>query len=161
MSANPRMLQSSDHDFRMLINGEFVAGASTLEVINPATGKLLTRCARADKAQLDAAVLAAKNAFASWSTTSIESRRQALLKIASAFEARSAEFARLLTEEQGKPLAHAGYEIGGAVAMIRAFTAMDLPAKVLRENAQEIIVRELSPLGVVAAITPSPPRPPR
>ncbi|HXI77480.1 MAG TPA: aldehyde dehydrogenase family protein, partial [Steroidobacteraceae bacterium] len=154
MSANPRMLQSSDHDFRMLINGEFVAGASTLEVINPATGKLLTRCARADKAQLDAAVLAAKNAFASWSTTSIESRRQALLKIASAFEARSAEFARLLTEEQGKPLAHAEYEIGGAVAMIRAFTAMDLPAKVLRENAQEIIVRELSPLGVVAAITP-------
>ena len=126
MSANPKMLQSSEHDFRMLINGEFVAGASTLEVINPATGKLLTRCARADRAQLDAAVLAAKNAFASWSTTSIESRRQALLKIASAFEARSAEFARLLTEEQGKPLAHAGYEIGGAVAMIRAFTAMDL-----------------------------------
>jgi acyl-CoA reductase-like NAD-dependent aldehyde dehydrogenase len=154
MSANPKMLQSSDHDFRMLINGEFVAGASTLEVINPATGKLLTRCARADRAQLDAAVLAAKNAFAGWSTTSIESRRQALLKIASAFEARSAEFARLLTEEQGKPLAHAGYEIGGAVAMIRAFTAMDLPVKVLRENAQELIVRELSPLGVVAAITP-------
>ncbi len=154
MSANPKILQGSDHDFRMLINGEFVAGASTLDVINPATGKLLTRCARADKAQLDAAVLAAKNAFATWSTTTIESRRQALLKIASAFEARSAEFARLLTEEQGKPLAHAGYEIGGAVAMIRAFTAMDLPAKVLRENAREIIVRELAPLGVVAAITP-------
>lgn len=72
------MLQSSDHDFRMLINGEFVAGASTLEVINPATGKLLTRCARADKAQLDAAVLAAKNAFASWSThraTALAARR--------------------------------------------------------------------------------------
>jgi len=154
MSANPKMLQSSDHDFRMLIDGKFVAGASTLDVINPATGKLLTRCARADKAQLDAAVLAAKNAFATWSTTGIESRRQALLKIASAFESRSAEFARLLTEEQGKPLAHAGYEIGGAVAMIRAFTAMDLPAKVLRENAREMIVRQLSPLGVVAAITP-------
>jgi acyl-CoA reductase-like NAD-dependent aldehyde dehydrogenase len=154
MSANPKMLQSSTHDFRMLINGEFVAGASTLDVINPATGRLLTRCARADKAQLDSAVLAAKNAFAGWSTTSIENRRQALLKIAAALETRSAEFARLLTEEQGKPLAHAGYEIGGAVAMIRAFAAMDLPSKVLRETAEGIIVREFAPLGVVAAITP-------
>lgn len=131
-----------------------VAGAATLDVINPATGKLLTRCARADKAQLDAAVLAAKNAFPAWSTTPIEMRRQILLKVAAAFEARSGEFARLLTEEQGKPLAHAAYEIGGAVAMIRAFAAMDLPAKVLRENAVERIVQLHVPLGVVAAITP-------
>lgn len=123
-------------------------------MINPATGKLLTRCARADKAQLDAAVLAAKNAFPAWSTTPIEMRRQILLKVAAAFEARSGEFARLLTEEQGKPLAHAAYEIGGAVAMIRAFAAMDLPAKVLRENAVERIVQLHVPLGVVAAITP-------
>lgn len=138
----------------MLINGQLVAGAATLDVINPATGKLLTRCARADKAQLDAAVLAAKNAFPAWSTTPIEMRRQILLKVAAAFEARSGEFARLLTEEQGKPLAHAAYEIGGAVAMIRAFAAMDLPAKVLRENAVERIVQLHVPLGVVAAITP-------
>ncbi len=137
-----------------MINGQLVAGAATLDVINPATGKLLTRCARADKAQLDAAVLAAKNAFPAWSTTPIEMRRQILLKVAAAFEARSGEFARLLTEEQGKPLAHAAYEIGGAVAMIRAFAAMDLPAKVLRENAVERIVQLHVPLGVVAAITP-------
>ncbi len=103
MSANPKFVQSSDHDFRLLIDGKFVAGASTLEVINPATGKVLTRCARADKAQLDAAVLAAKNAFPAWAATGIEARRQALTKIAAALEARSAEFARLLTEEQGKP----------------------------------------------------------
>jgi acyl-CoA reductase-like NAD-dependent aldehyde dehydrogenase len=154
MSANPKILQGTSHDFRMLIDGKLVAGATTLDVINPATGRVLTRCARADKAQLDAAVLAAKKAFPSWSTTTIESRRQTLLAIAAAFEARSAEFARLLTEEQGKPLAHAAYEIGGAVAMIRAFTAMDLPVKILRENASEKIVQQHAPLGVVAAITP-------
>jgi acyl-CoA reductase-like NAD-dependent aldehyde dehydrogenase len=154
MSANPKFVQSSDHDFRLLIDGKFVAGASTLEVINPATGKVLTRCARADKAQLDAAVLAAKNAFPAWAATGIEARRQALTKIAAALEARSAEFARLLTEEQGKPLAHAGYEIGGAVAMIRAFTAMELNSEVLRETDAGVIVREFAPLGVVAAITP-------
>ena len=154
MSANPKMLQGAAPDFHLLINGKLVAGAGTLDVLNPATGKLLTRCARADKGQLDAAVAAAKNAFPSWSSTTIESRRQALLKIASAFEARSAEFARLLTEEQGKPLMHAAYEVGGAIAMIRAFTAMDLPLKILRDNDVERIVQQHAPLGVVAAITP-------
>src|SRR5271156_185784 len=137
MSAKPKILQGATPDFYLLINGKMVPGATTLDVINPATGKLLTRCARADKAQLDAAVAAAKSAFASWSTTTIETRRQALLEIAAALEARSGKFARLLTEEQGKPLAHAGYEVGGAVAMIRTFAGMDLPEKVLRENASD------------------------
>jgi len=59
-----------------------------------------------------------------------------------------------LTEEQGKPLALAGYEVGGSVAMIRAFVAMDLPVKILRENDSERIVQQHAPLGVVAAITP-------
>jgi acyl-CoA reductase-like NAD-dependent aldehyde dehydrogenase len=126
----------------------------TLDVINPATGRLLTRCARAGKAQLDAAVAAAKLAFPAWSATPIQGRRQALLKIAAALEARSAEFARLLTQEQGKPLAAATHEVGGSVAMIRAFAAMDLPVKILRENDSERIVQQRAPLGVVAAITP-------
>src|SRR6202050_4595190 len=38
--------------------------------------------------------------------------------------------------------------------MIRAFVAMDLPVKILRENALEKIVQQHAPLGVVAAITP-------
>jgi acyl-CoA reductase-like NAD-dependent aldehyde dehydrogenase len=154
VSANPNMLQGTSPDFYLLINGKMVPGAATLDVLNPATGKLLTRCARADKAQLDAAVAAAKGAFLSWSTKPIEIRRQCLLKIAAAFEARSAEFARLLTEEQGKPLAHAEYEVSGAVAMFRTFAGMGLPDKVLRENDSERIVQQHAPLGVVAAITP-------
>src|ERR1700733_4525010 len=154
MSANPKMLQGASPEYHLLINGQLIPGATTLDVINPATGKLLTRCARADKAQLDAAVAAAKAAFPAWAATPIESRRQALGRIADALEARSAEFARLLTEEQGKPLALAGYEVGGSVAMIRAFVAMDLPVKILRENDSERIVQQHAPLGVVAAITP-------
>lgn len=154
MSANPNPTQGNTHEFRLMINGRPTQGASTLDVINPATGKLLTTCARADRAQLDDAVAAAKAAFVAWSVTSLEQRRQALIKIADALTARSSEFARLLTEEQGKPLAHALGEIGGSVAMIRAFAAMDLPVKVLRETAHERIVRQHMPLGVVAAITP-------
>jgi acyl-CoA reductase-like NAD-dependent aldehyde dehydrogenase len=154
MSANPRTLQSAGPEYPLVINGRLVAGAMMLDVINPATGRLLTRCARADKAQLDAAVAAAKLAFPAWSATPIQARRQALLKIAAALEPRTAEFARLLTQEQGKPLAAATHEVGGSVAMIRAFAAMDLPVKILRENDSERIVQQRAPLGVVAAITP-------
>jgi acyl-CoA reductase-like NAD-dependent aldehyde dehydrogenase len=154
MSANLQTLQSPGPEYPLLINGRLVAGAMTLDVINPATGRSLARCARADKAQLDAAVAAAKLAFPAWSAPPIQARRQALLRIAAALEARGAEFARLLTQEQGKPLAAAAHEVGGSVAMIRAFAAMDLPVKILRDNASERIVQQRAPLGVVAAITP-------
>ncbi len=60
MSANPQTLHNAAPGYPLVINGRLVAGAMTLDVINPATGRLLTRCARADKAQLDAAVAAAK-----------------------------------------------------------------------------------------------------
>jgi len=154
MSANPKIAKDITHDFRLLIDGRLTAGAATLEVMNPATGRPLTTCARADEAQLHAAVAAAKKAFPAWSATPIEARRQALLKIADALQARAPEFARLLTEEQGKPLAHAAGEIGEAVGLIQAFAAMNLSSKVLRETDQERIVQMRGPLGVVAAITP-------
>ncbi len=154
MSANPKAMNDGARTFNMVIDGQLTRGALTLDVINPATGKVLTTCARADKAQLDQAVAAAKKAFPRWSATTIESRRQILLKIADALAARSNEFARLLTEEQGKPLAHAAGEVAGSIAMIQAFAAMDLPNKVLRENDAERIVQIHAPLGVVAAITP-------
>jgi len=153
MSANPKTMHDT-HTFNLTIDGKSVPGATTLDVLNPATGKLLTQCARADRAQLDQAVAAAKKAFPQWSATPIENRRQLLLKIADALAARSSEFARLLTEEQGKPLGHAAFEIGGSVAMIQAFAAMDLPNKVLRENDAERIVQIHAPLGVVVGITP-------
>src|SRR5262249_16876192 len=62
--------------------------------------------------------------------------------------------ARLLTQEQGKPLAHAAGEITGSLAMIRTFAAMELPEKVLRETDSVRILQQRTPLGVVAAITP-------
>jgi acyl-CoA reductase-like NAD-dependent aldehyde dehydrogenase len=154
MSANPKVVEGTAPEFKLVINGRSTPGAGTLDVINPATGRLLRTCARADRAQLDAAVAAAKAAFPAWAATPIEKRREALLKIAAALAGRSAEFARLLTEEQGKPLAHAAGEIAGSVGMINAFAAMDLPVKVLRDNERERIVQQHAPLGVVAAITP-------
>ena len=141
-------------DFRLLINGRLVEGASTFDVINPATERVLAVCPKADVAQLDQAVAAAKAAFPAWSATPIEERRRLILKLADALAARTDEFARLLTQEQGKPLAMAQGELFGSVAMIQAFAAMDLSDKVLKEDATQRIVQRRAPLGVVAAITP-------
>lgn len=96
----PQRKTSEIHEFRLLIKGELAFGAASLDVINPATGKVLTTCARADGAQLDAVV-------AGWSMTAIDDRRRRLNLIAGILESKTAEFARLLTEEQGKPLAQA------------------------------------------------------
>jgi acyl-CoA reductase-like NAD-dependent aldehyde dehydrogenase len=142
------------NDFRMLINGKLVKGAGTLDVINPATGRTLTAAPRADRAQLDQAVAAAKTAFATWSSTTLRQRSVLLNKLAEALEAEQGEFARLLTEEQGKPLPQALDEIAGSVGIIRYFATLDLPPTVLKEDATTKVVRQHKPLGVVAAITP-------
>jgi acyl-CoA reductase-like NAD-dependent aldehyde dehydrogenase len=62
------------NDFRLLIDGRLVEGAGTLDVINPATGRLLTTAPRADRTQLEEAVAAAKAAFPSWSATPLRVR---------------------------------------------------------------------------------------
>ena len=154
MSANPvSPIDPAKGQFNLVINGRLIPGASTLGVVNPATGKVFATCARADRAQLDAAVAAAKAAFPAWSRTPLKERSRLLLKLADAVAARSDEFARLLTQEQGKPLATAQRELKGAVWAIRRYASFDLPLKVLKEDENGRVVRQQAPLGVVAAIT--------
>jgi acyl-CoA reductase-like NAD-dependent aldehyde dehydrogenase len=138
----------------MLINGQLVEGAGTLDVINPATGRILTAAPRADRAQLDQAVAAAKAAFPGWSATTIRKRSELLVKLAEALEAEQDVFARLLTEEQGKPLPQALWEIALSIAVLRYFATLDLPLEVLKEDVTQKVVRQHRPLGVVAAIIP-------
>jgi acyl-CoA reductase-like NAD-dependent aldehyde dehydrogenase len=147
-------LQPRPADFHLLIGGKLVAGASSFEVINPATEKPVAVCPRADLAQLDQAVAAAKAAFPAWSATPLAERAKLLNKLADAIDARAPQLAPILTQEQGKPLGGAFFEIMIAAANIRGFTAMDLPETVLQEDAQSRVIRQRLPLGVVAAITP-------
>ena len=154
MSANPKSFDADLLAFKLLINGRLVPGATSTGVINPATGKSFVMCPRADAAQLNEAVAAAKSAFPAWSRTSWNERRRLVLALADALTKQLDDFAALLTQEQGKPFAQAQYEMGGAIAMIHAFAAMELPPKILREDATQKIVQLHTPLGVVAAITP-------
>src|SRR6516162_8193294 len=142
------------HDFRLLINGRLVKGASTLDVINPATGRTLTAAPRADRVQLDQAVAAAKTAFPTWSAIPLHQRAALLVKLAQTLETEQAAFARLLTREQGKPLSEALWEIAQSISTMRYFATLDLPTEVLKEDATQKVVRQHKPLGVVAAITP-------
>ena len=141
-------------DFRLLINGKLVAGAARLGIINPATEEVLAEAPRADHAQLDEAVAAAKAAFLAWSARPIRERGARLVELADALEARQNEFARLLTEEQGKPLSESYLEIGGAVSILRYYATLDLPLEVLKEEIARKVVRQSTPLGVVATIIP-------
>ncbi|MEJ0098659.1 MAG: aldehyde dehydrogenase family protein [Pseudomonadota bacterium] len=152
---NAQLKPGQAGEFRLLIGGKLVAGgAGTFDVINPATEEVYVACPRADLAQLNEAVAAAKAAFPAWSAQPLAERAALLNKLADAIDARAPELAPILTQEQGKPLGGAFYEIMIAAANIRGFTAMDLPESVLQEDEQSKVIRQRLPLGVVAAITP-------
>jgi acyl-CoA reductase-like NAD-dependent aldehyde dehydrogenase len=140
--------------YAMLIDGERVAGPTGLDVINPATGAVFARCARATGVDLERAVGAARRAFPGWAGLGWAQRRAVLHRLADALEARAEELAALLTAEQGKPLAQARMEVGGSIAAFRYFSGTELADKVLVDDAAALIVEHYAPLGVVAVITP-------
>jgi acyl-CoA reductase-like NAD-dependent aldehyde dehydrogenase len=144
---------NSNHKFRLLLDGKLTAGASEMVVVNPATGEPLTICPRADREQLEEAVQAAKRTFSSWSVTPFAKRRDAVLTLADALSARTEQFARILTQEQGKPLADAEGEVAESVGLLRGFAGMELSAHILRDAEHEFIIQHDAPLGVVAVIT--------
>ncbi len=141
-------------DFKLLINGKMVDGASYSDVINPATEEPVAQSPRASKAQLDEAVAAAKAAFPAWSKTPIAERKAKLTQIADIIQANAAELARILTQEQGKPIGDATGEAFGASAFFRYFTMLDLPEKVLDDSPSRKVVAKRKPLGVIGAIVP-------
>ena len=140
--------------FQLLIGGQLVDGDQTMAVLNPATEEPVASCARASKAQLDQAVAAAKAAFPAWAATSIDERRKVLVAMADAIQANVPELARLLTQEQGKPLGDAMGEVFGASAFFRYFASLDLPTKVIEDSDARRIELRRKPLGVVGAIVP-------
>jgi len=140
--------------FKLLIGGRLEDGDSTMAVINPATEEILAQCPRASKRQLDQAVAAAKAAFPKWSRTSMAERKKALIAIADIVEANAGELARLLTQEQGKPLRDATAEAYGLAAFCRYFASLDLPDRVIEDSEGRKVEARRKPLGVIGAIVP-------
>src|SRR5437870_5787495 len=93
---------------KLLIDGKWVDSASgkTFETINPATGEVITRVAQGDKADVDAAVKAARTAFESgpWRKMNARERGRLLYRLADLIEQNVDELARLETLDNGKPI---------------------------------------------------------
>ncbi|MEH3106559.1 MAG: aldehyde dehydrogenase family protein [Sphingomonas fennica] len=140
--------------YSMLVDGKAEAGVGTFDVVNPATGEVFAQCPRADEAVLERAVAAAKAAFPAWSQRPIDERAALVDKLADAIHERAGEFASLLTQEQGKPLDQAMYEVMGCVFTLKAFTGMRPETKTLKDEGGQRVIEHRTPLGVVAAITP-------
>lgn len=98
---------------KMLINGEWIAAgeAGAMDVVNPATGAVIGQCPKASPAQLDAALKAADDAFAGWSTTPGAERHAILRRAADLLRTRAPAIASVVTAEMGKPRAQAVGEI--------------------------------------------------
>jgi aminobutyraldehyde dehydrogenase len=144
---------------KLLIDGKLVAGAGKAEdVLNPATGKVLARVPEASRPQVDAAVRAAAAAFDGWSRTAPKDRAYLLLKLADRIEADGAAFAKVESQNCGKPLAAALNDEIPAIADVFRFFAgacRSLTGTVAGEylaGYTSMIRRD--PIGVVASIAP-------
>ncbi|MBY4678744.1 aldehyde dehydrogenase family protein [Marinobacterium arenosum] len=143
------------NEYALIINGQAVAGANgTFDVLNPATEEVVAACPQASVEQLDQAVEAAQQAFKTWQHSSREERKDALNRIADRIEAAADELAEIIVKEQGKPLALAQVEVGGAVAWTRYTAELDIPVELIEDSDSKRIELHRKPIGVVGSITP-------
>lgn len=146
--------------YTMTIGGEPVEGElPDLAVTNPATEAVIAHAPSASREQLDRAVDAARAAYASWSGSTADQRREVVSALAQRLEDRADELAVLLTREQGKPLANAKTEVLRSAMWARELSQLTideaaLDDEVLVENEQQRVVLRRIPLGVVGAIVP-------
>lgn len=141
----------------LFINGAWRTGEGRYEVRDPATGEVIAEVAKAGASAAHAAVAAADAAFAPWRARPAAERAAIVRRWGELMLARKAELARLLTCEQGKPLAEAEGEVAYAAAFLFWFAeeARRVYGEVIpapRKDAKVIVTVE--PVGVVAAITP-------
>ncbi len=133
------------------------AGDDGIEMFDPATGELIGKAPRGTKADIDAAVAAAKKAFPTWSAMPAPKRGEILFRAAQVMERRKDELSRLVNREMGKVKVEAEGDVQEAIDMAyyiagegrRLFgttTPSELPNKLC------MTIRE--PIGVCGMITP-------
>lgn len=152
-------MQASSHDGPMTdlmqtIDGRGEPSPASFDVVDPSTARPFARSPDASADQLERAVAAARRAFATWSELGWERRGETLRRFAAALRQRSEELARLLTLEQGKPLAESRTEILRAADNADGYSHQQVPPRVLRDDAHERIEEHFRPAGVAAVISP-------
>ncbi|MCC9173724.1 NAD-dependent succinate-semialdehyde dehydrogenase [Arthrobacter sp. zg-Y179] len=84
---------------------------SSYKSVNPATGETLQEFAEATDAEINQAVTAAHEAFASWRNEPVENRTKVITRVAELYRERADELAQLIALEMGKPLSEAKSEV--------------------------------------------------
>jgi aldehyde dehydrogenase (NAD+) len=140
---------------RLYIGGHWVpaAGGGSIQVIEAATEEVMATVPAAGPVDADAAVAAARDAFAGWSDTPVEKRARLLRAMATGLGRRSDDIATVVSREVGTPtnlslLIHAGlptYTLSNTANLATTFAFES-------ELGPSLIRRE--PVGVVAAIVP-------
>ena len=144
---------------QLLIDGQFVDGEGRAEeILDPASGAVLATVREASPEQVGRAVAAASRAFQAWSETTPAERSALLLKLASAIEARAEEFARIESQNCGKPYARViNDEMPAIVDCFRYFAgaARCMPGSAANEYlAGHTSMIRRDPVGVVASVAP-------
>ena len=144
---------------KMIIAGEWcdASDGGMTEIRNPATGEVVDRAAAATAEDVDRAIDAAYSAFKKWSAVPPSQRAAILYKAVDILKEREAGLARLLTQEQGKPLREAAVEIRRFGKTLEHYAGM---AKTLRggyvpaldDGRYGMIIK--TPIGVCGSIVP-------
>merc|ERR1719369_570310 len=141
------------------INGAWVGGpdGATFEVKNPANGKVIANVANLGDDETQKAIDAAHEAFKTWRWTTARERAALLRKWFDLCQANVDELAKILTAEQGKPLAEAKGECGYGNGFLEWFAEETkringdvIPA--VASSKQQMFIRQ--PIGVAGIITP-------
>ena len=140
-----------------LVGGEWRIGQQTFAVDNPATGETIARVAEMGADDTRDAVAAAFNAGTAWRATPVKQRSALLRRWFELIIEHADDLARLMTLEQGKPLAEAKGEVIYGASFIEFFAeeAERMAGETLPSHGADkrlLVLRE--PVGVVAAITP-------
>jgi succinate-semialdehyde dehydrogenase / glutarate-semialdehyde dehydrogenase len=133
------------------------SGGATLPVHNPATGATLGTVPAFDGAATEKAVAAAHAAFPAWAAKTAKERSIVLRRWHDLILLNAADLAKLMTAEQGKPLAESKGEIAYAASFVEWFAeeAKRVYGDVIPgHQADKRILVLRQPVGVVAAITP-------
>nr|WP_315848964.1 NAD-dependent succinate-semialdehyde dehydrogenase [uncultured Rhodoferax sp.] len=140
-----------------LINGQWVAGASRFDVLDPATGAKLADVANLGPQDANAAIAAANAAWPAWKSKTAKERSIILRKWFDLLMANQEDLARIMTAEQGKPFAEAKGEIAYGASFVEWFAeeAKRVNGETLPQfdnNRRLMVIKQ--PIGVCAAITP-------
>jgi malonate-semialdehyde dehydrogenase (acetylating)/methylmalonate-semialdehyde dehydrogenase len=144
-------------DVRHWIGGQFVAGGPRfLDVLNPATGEVLSRVPLGGAPEVDQAVAAARRALPAWAATPIKERVQVFYRYKALLERHLTELGALVTEEHGKVRPDAEAEILKAIELTEfACSLPQIAVGEVMEVSRGVECRlERHPLGVVASINP-------